>query len=103
MAAERQPRSRASRPDGSGRQGAFRLPFAVLQVAELVVALVLVDVATHIARGSLLLITAGALALLALTAKGPLGLVRVCPRRLHVVLSVVLSGLALVAMVVPRL
>ncbi len=70
------------------------IPFWVLQVAELAVAFVFVDVAVHLTSQGLLLAAAALFALLAVTARGPLGIVRLCPRGLHVV-SVVVASVAI--------
>ncbi|HLH28902.1 MAG TPA: hypothetical protein VKW77_08285 [Acidimicrobiales bacterium] len=82
-------------------------PFWVLQAAELAVALVLVDVAVHVERPSLLLGSAGALALLALLSDGPLGLVRLLGPRRHVLSCVVLcaaiAGLFVAGIALPSL
>jgi hypothetical protein len=97
-ATSRAPRS--ARPEHrSGR----RLPFWGLQAVELAIALALVDIAAHIDHATLLLLTAGALGLLALTARGPLGVLRICPPRAHAVLCAVLAGLVVVALVLPSL
>lgn len=45
----------------------------------------------HIRHSGLLLIAAGAFALLAVTARGPLGLARVCGPRLHATLDIVVA------------
>ncbi len=79
------------------------LPFWVLQAAELAVAFVFVDVAVHLSSEVLLLAGAALLALLALTARGPLGIVRLCPRQLHAVLVVVASAAIALAPILPVL
>ena len=79
------------------------LPFWVLQVTELVVALVFVDVSVHVSGGGLLVAAAAAFAALAVTARGPLGIVRICGERLHLVLVMAAAGTAAVAPVVPAL
>ncbi len=86
---------------GPTRQRPF--PFWVLQLSELVIALVLVDVSVHVRGGSVLVAAAVVFAGLAVTAQGPLGLVRVCPPRLHLVLTVTAGALAAAAPVVPAL
>ncbi len=83
--------------------GRVRLPFWVLQTAELLVALVLVDVAAHEGHDGLLVAGAGVLGLLALTARGPLGVIRICGQRLHRVLCVVAAGLGVLGVVIPSL
>jgi hypothetical protein len=79
------------------------LPFWLLQVVELVVALVYVDISVHVGNGGLLVGAAVALAVLSVTARGPLGVVRVCAPPLHVVLLVVVAGGVAVAPIVPAL
>ncbi len=80
-----------------------RLPFWGLQSAELAIALILVDVSVHISHAGLLVAAAAALGILALSARGPLGLLRVCSQRTHVVLCVPVAGLVLVAPILPAL
>ncbi|HVB94578.1 MAG TPA: hypothetical protein VND67_09665 [Acidimicrobiales bacterium] len=77
------------------------LPFWILQVAEIVIAVVFVDISVHVANGGLLVVAAGALVALALTAKGPLGLVRVCRPQLHLRLTIVVAGIVALAPIVP--
>jgi hypothetical protein len=91
----------SSRTPGSSRAEhlGLRLPFWGLQGLELVMALALIDVAVHVDHAALLLVAAGALGLLALSARGPLGVVRVVPPRAHVVLCVVVAALVLAALV----
>ncbi len=60
------------------------MPFWILQLAELLAAVALADLSLHVDRGGLLVAGTAVFALLAITAKGPLGLVRLVPRRLHV-------------------
>jgi hypothetical protein len=75
----------------------------VLQVAEIAVAFVFVDVAVHLTSQGSLLAGAAVLALLALTARGALGIVRLCPRPLHVVLVVVASAAIALSPILPVL
>ena len=72
-------------PDGSTR---WEIPFWALQVAEIGVALLLVTQSVHVGHGGLLIATGAALAALAVTADGPLGIDRICSQRLHYVLVV---------------
>jgi len=95
---------------GPGPHAPFRaavrnrwLPFWVLQVTELVVALVFVDVSVHVSNGGLLVAAAVAFAALAVTARGPLGIVRICGERLHLVLVMATAGTVAVAPVIPAL
>ena len=78
-------------------------PFWVLQLAEMIAAVVLVDVSVHVGGGGTLIAAALAFALLAAVAQGPLGLVRICPQRVHVALVVTAAALAAVAPAVPAL
>ena len=77
------------------------LPFWGLQVTEIVIALVLVDISIHVHSGGLLVGAAVLLMMLAATADGPLGIVRVCSPRLHLVLVVVAAVLIGLAPVIP--
>ncbi len=79
------------------------LPFWALQVLELVVALVFIDVSAHVARGGVLVAAALALIILAVTARGPIGLVRICSERLHLVLVMAVAAAGAVAPVIPAL
>jgi hypothetical protein len=69
----------------------WQLPFWALQVLELGVAFLLVTQSVHVARGGLLVAGGIVLFVLAVTADGPLGVVRVCGRRLHRVLVMALA------------
>jgi hypothetical protein len=77
------------------------LPFWILQAAELAVAVAFVDVSVHVSNGGLLIVGAAVFAGLAVTAKGPLGLLRLANRRLHLILIIVAAALILVAPIVP--
>jgi hypothetical protein len=79
------------------------IPFWVLQVAELAVAFVFVDVAVHLTSEGSLLAAAALFALLAVTARGPLGSVRLCPRGLHAVLVVIASAAVALSPILPVL
>lgn len=94
-------RNAAVRPTPSPAGRPF--PFWVLQLAELIAAVVLVEVSVHVRGGGTLIATSVALALLAALAQGPLGLLRICPQRLHVALVVVVAALAAGAPAVPAL
>ncbi len=91
----------ASAPPVPGERRRRWLPFWLLQAAELVVAFVFVDLSVHVDHGDLLVAAAAVFALLAVTAQGPLGLVRVCPLRLHLVLVIAACVLVAVASVIP--
>ena len=69
------------------------LPFWLLQAMELVVAVVFVDISVHVSRGGILIGGAAVYGILAIMAKGPLGIFRLCGRRLHVRLVVLASAL----------
>jgi hypothetical protein len=73
----------------------------VLQAAEIAVAVVFVDISAHVTRGGLLVAAAVVFAILAITAQGPVGLVRVCGPRLHLVLVTVAAAVVAVAPVIP--
>ncbi len=86
--------------------GRFRrrwLPFWLLQIAELTVALAFVDSSVRVDRGGLLVGTAICLFALALTARGPLGLFRICDQPLHLVTVMVAGVLVAGAPVIPAL
>ncbi len=88
-----------SRPPEAGGAG-WRIPFWALQVLELGVAFLLVTQSVHVAHGAILVVGGLVIALLALTADGPLGVFRVVGQRLHVVLvagtSIALAALSVV-------
>lgn len=77
------------------------VPFWILQLAELLAAVALADLSLHVDRGGLLVAGTGVFALLAITANGPLGLVRVVPRRLHVHAVCVVAVLLALAPILP--
>ncbi len=70
-------------PDGRNH---WRIQFWALQVLELGVAFLLVTQSVHVGRGGFLIAGGVVFGLLALTADGPLGVVRVVGQRLHVLL-----------------
>ncbi|MGA8368851.1 MAG: hypothetical protein WB765_01875, partial [Acidimicrobiales bacterium] len=78
------------------------MPFWVLQLAELLAAVAFADLSLHVDHGQLLVGGTVAFALLAVTAQGPLGLVRVVPRRLHVHIACVVSVLFALAPILPQ-
>jgi hypothetical protein len=90
-------------PRSSVASGRRWLPFWVLQTSEVAVAVVLVDISVHVSRGTLLLVAAAALGGLAVTARGPLGIFRVCGQRLHVYLVMAAAVAIAVAPIVPAL
>ncbi len=79
------------------------MPFWVLQLAELLAAVAFADLSLHVDHGQLLVGGTVAFALLAVTAQGPLGLVRVVPRRLHVHIACVVCVLFALAPALPQL
>ena len=86
VGADAEPRGGAPAADGR-----WQLPFWALQVLELGVAFLLVTQSVHVSHGGLLIAGGVALFVLAVTADGPLGVVRVCGRRLHRVLVMALA------------
>ena len=79
------------------------IPFWALQAAEVAVGLVFADISIHVANGGFLVVAGVADAGLAITAKGPLGIFRLCGQRLHVVLAMVVSTVIALAPLVPVL
>jgi hypothetical protein len=79
------------------------VPFWILQLAELLAAVALADLSLHVDRGGLLVAGTAAFALLAITANGPLGLVRVVPRRLHVYAVCVVAVVLALAPILPQI
>jgi len=63
----------------------------------------LAELSIHIRHSGLLLVAAGAFALLAVTARGPLGLARVCGPRLHGTLDIVVALAVAAAPILPAL
>ena len=63
----------------------------------------LAGLSIHVGHSGLLLVAAGAFALLAVTARGPLGLARVCGPRLHATLDIVVALAVAAAPIVPAL
>jgi hypothetical protein len=79
------------------------VPFWILQLAELLAAVALADLSLHVDRGGLLVAGTAVFALLAITAKGPLGLVRLVPRRLHVYFVCVVAVVFALAPIIPQI
>jgi hypothetical protein len=79
------------------------VPFWILQLAELLAAVALADLSLHVDRGGLLVAGTAVLALLAITADGPLGLIRVVPRRLHVYAVCVVAVVLALAPILPQI
>jgi hypothetical protein len=63
----------------------------------------LAELSIHIGHSGLLLAAAGAFAFLAVTARGPLGLARLCGPRLHATLDIVVALALATAPIVPAL
>ncbi len=78
------------------------VPFWVLQLGELLAAVAFADLSLYVERSGLLLAGTAILALLAVTAKGPLGLLRVVPRPLHVILAYVVAVVLALAPILPQ-
>jgi len=72
-------------------------------VLEYLMAGALAESSVHIGHSGLLLLAAGVFALLALTARGPLGLARLCGARLHRSLDVVVAVALAAAPILPAL
>jgi hypothetical protein len=67
------------------------------------VAVIFVDVSAHVVRGGLLVAGAIVFTGLALTARGPFGLMRICGQRLHLILITVAGAVVALAPVIPAL
>ncbi len=89
-------------PSSPGRRRRW-LPFWLLQIAELTVALAFVDISVHVDHGGLLVGAAIGLFALAVTARGPIGILRICDRSLHLVAVTVGGVLVAVAPLIPAL
>jgi hypothetical protein len=63
----------------------------------------LAGLSIHLRHSGLLLAAAGAFALLAITARGPLGLARLCGPRLHATLDIVVAVAVAAAPIIPAL
>jgi pyruvate/2-oxoglutarate dehydrogenase complex dihydrolipoamide acyltransferase (E2) component len=95
-----------STPDVQPRPRSGRrrwIPFWVLQLTELAVAFIFVDISVHVGNSGLLVGAAVAVAALAVTAHGPLGILRICRPRLHVTLLIAVAAAVAVAPVLPGL
>jgi hypothetical protein len=79
------------------------IAFAIHQLFEYFFAVALIVLSVHIGRSALLLAAGVGLGILAVTARGPLGLIRVCGARLHAVLDVVAGVLMALSPLVPTL
>jgi hypothetical protein len=74
--------------------------FWILQAAEILSLVALDDLSLHVNRGGVLAVGGAIFAALALTADGPLGIIRIFSRKLHVILVVVTAALIAVSPVV---
>ncbi len=83
------------------RERGWRIPFWALQVLELGVAFLLVTQSVHVGHGEILVGAGAALALLALTADGPLGIYPICRQRLHITLVIAAAVAMAVAACIP--
>ena len=92
-----------ARPGPAPRTVGWRIPFWALQVLELGVAFLLVTQSVHVGHGGMLIVAGAVLAVLALTADGPLGIYRFCGQRLHVVLVVGVAVAMVVAACIPSI
>ncbi|MGH9097090.1 MAG: hypothetical protein ACRDWB_06670 [Acidimicrobiales bacterium] len=79
------------------------IPFWILQLAEILSVLALADLSLHVSRGGVLAVAGAVFAALALTADGPLGVIRIFGRRLHVGMAVVAAVLVAVSPVIPSI
>jgi len=79
----------------------WRLPLWLLQVLELAVAYLLISQSVHVAKGGVLAASGILLGLLTLSVKAPLGVLRICSPRLHIVLIRVLALSMATAIAVP--
>jgi hypothetical protein len=85
------------------RRGRRWLPFWVMQATEIGVAVVFADASIHVSNAHLLVVGALAFFALAVTAQGPLGIVRICGQSLHLILAVIAGVLVAIAPILPAL
>jgi len=79
----------------------WQIQFWAFQVLELGVAFLLITQSVHVTNAVVLVVTGVLVALLAVTANAPLGVVRICSQRLHMVLVVSVAVIGAAAMLVP--
>lgn len=79
----------------------WRLPLWLLQVLELAVAYLLISQSVHVAKGGVLAASGILLGLLTLSVKAPLGVLRICSPRVHIVLIRLLALSMATAVAVP--
>jgi hypothetical protein len=77
------------------------LPFAALQAIEIGVGLILAYLSVHSTNSALMVVGGAAFALLAVTARGSLGIVRLFSPRLHIVVVVVVAAAVGLAPIIP--
>ena len=78
-------------------------PFWILQATEILSVVALAYLSLHVSRGGVLVVAGAVFAVLALTADGPLGVIRISSRRLHVILAVVVAVMVAVSPVASTL
>jgi hypothetical protein len=76
-------------------------PFAALQASEIAIGLIFAYLSVHVANSSLMVVAGAAFVVLAVTARGSLGIVRLVGPRLHVLLVVVVGVVVGLAPVIP--
>jgi hypothetical protein len=84
-----------------GRTTVRWLPFGALQAIEIGVGLILAYLSVHSTNSSLMVVAGAAFAVLAVTARGSLGIVRLFSPRLHIVLVVVVAVAVGLAPIIP--
>ena len=80
---------------------AWRLPLWLLQVLELLVAYLLVSQSVHVAKGGVLAVSGVLLGLLTMSLDAPLGVLRICSPRLHLILIRVLAVTMAATVILP--
>jgi hypothetical protein len=93
---------RQLRPSSEGRVRRW-IPFWVVQALEIGVGVVFVDVSIHVHNAGLLVGAALAFFALAVTAQGPVGLVRICSQPVHLALVMGVSVLVALGPLLPAL
>ena len=79
----------------------WRLPLWLLQVLELAVAYLLISQSVHVAKGGVLAVSGILLGVLTLTLDAPLGVLRICSPRLHLLLIRTLAAFMAATVVLP--
>ena len=80
---------------------AWPLPLWLLQVLELAVAYLLVSQSVHVAKGGVLAVSGVLLGLLTMSLDAPLGVLRICSPRLHLLLIRVLAVTMAATVILP--